>query len=59
MKIGILGGGQLARMLTLAAIPLGHQTLCIDPNPNAGAKALTNVLCADFTDQATLDALGA
>lgn len=55
MKIGILGGGQLARMLTLAAVPLGHQTLCIDPNPNSGAKALTTVLCADFTCQATLD----
>jgi 5-(carboxyamino)imidazole ribonucleotide synthase len=35
--IGIIGGGQLGRMLTLAAQPLGFQVLVINPTPNGPA----------------------
>ncbi|MBS0350207.1 MAG: 5-(carboxyamino)imidazole ribonucleotide synthase [Proteobacteria bacterium] len=51
MKIGILGGGQLARMLALAAYPLGIRTLCIDPQPEACAKDVTSVKNASFEDK--------
>lgn len=53
-KIGILGGGQLARMLTLAAYPLGMTTLCIDPKGGSSANQVTEVITADYTDQAQL-----
>ena len=31
--IGVLGGGQLGRMMALAGYPLGVQCLFYDPNP--------------------------
>lgn len=36
-RIGIIGGGQLGRMLTQAAIPLGFEVTVIDKNPNCPA----------------------
>ena len=54
MKLGILGGGQLARMLALAAHPLGIHTVCIDPNPEACARDVTEVITAEFTDESAL-----
>ena len=38
MKVGILGGGQLGRMLTLAGYPLGIQCVCYEQasTPSAG-----------------------
>ena len=33
--IGIVGGGQLGRMLTLAAKPLGFDVIVVDPNTNS------------------------
>lgn len=54
MRIGILGAGQLARMLSLAAYPLGFQTLCIDPTQEACASQVTDVITADFTDENAL-----
>lgn len=51
MKVGILGGGQLARMLTLAAQPLGISTYCLDPNPNVSASYVTNIFIADYQDE--------
>ncbi len=35
--IGIIGGGQLGRMLTLAALPLGFKVVVIDSNKNSPA----------------------
>lgn len=35
--IGIVGGGQLGRMLTLAAKPLGFDVVVLDPNTNCPA----------------------
>lgn len=35
--IGIVGGGQLGRMLTLAALPLGYKVVVIDPNKDCPA----------------------
>ncbi len=36
-KIGIVGGGQLGRMLAIAAGRLGFKTVILDPQPNAPA----------------------
>lgn len=54
MKIGILGGGQLARMLAIAAYRLGYETLCYDLLPNSSASFVTEVMVADFFDESSL-----
>ncbi len=50
MKLGILGGGQLARMLALSAYPLNIDTICLDPSAEACANAVTEVVCAEYDD---------
>ena len=50
MKIGVIGGGQLGRMLALAGTPLGQQFAFLDPAPDACAQALGEHLCADYSD---------
>ena len=40
--IGILGGGQLAKMLTIAASRLGYKTTIFDPNPDSPAFAVSS-----------------
>lgn len=54
MKIGILGGGQLARMLALAAYPLGIKTVCLDPVAQVSASYVTEVYTGDYLDKAML-----
>ena len=49
--IGILGGGQLARMLCLAAAELGMRTVVLDPDKDApAAHVASRHICAGFTD---------
>jgi 5-(carboxyamino)imidazole ribonucleotide synthase len=50
MKIGIIGSGQLGRMLALAGYPLGMQFVFLDPAPDACAAPLGEHLCADYSD---------
>lgn len=57
MMVGILGGGQLARMLALAGHPLGLQCLILDPAPDACAAAVAEHLAGDFTAPALLEQL--
>ncbi len=57
MKIGILGGGQLARMLAEAGIPLGLEFVIVDPKSDACAARLGQFICADYADPAALDLL--
>jgi 5-(carboxyamino)imidazole ribonucleotide synthase len=49
-RIGILGGGQLGRMLGLAGIPLGFNFVFLDPAPDACAAATGELLQAGFSD---------
>jgi 5-(carboxyamino)imidazole ribonucleotide synthase len=42
--LGIIGGGQLGRMLTLAALPLGIRPLVLDPDPHCAAAAVAEVI---------------
>lgn len=58
MKIGIIGGGQLGRMLALAGHPLGMRFVFLDPAPDACAAALGEHLCADYGDLTHLRMLG-
>ena len=52
--LGILGGGQLARMLAIAAAPLGVKTLVVDSAPDACAGQVAPLRVADWTDYAAL-----
>jgi 5-(carboxyamino)imidazole ribonucleotide synthase len=54
--IGILGGGQLGRMLALAAARLGFKCHIFAPSPDAPAfDVVHRVTCADYTDAEALD----
>ena len=53
--LGILGGGQLARMLALAAAPLGVNTLVVDSAADACAGQVAPLVKADWTDYAALE----
>ncbi|HEY6940356.1 5-(carboxyamino)imidazole ribonucleotide synthase, partial [Dokdonella sp.] len=48
--IGILGGGQLARMLALAGAPLGLRFLVVDSAEDACAAQVAPMLRADWRD---------
>ena len=49
--VGILGGGQLGRMLAQAALPLGIRCVFLEDNPNCPASAMGRVYHTDeFAD---------
>lgn len=56
-RIGVLGGGQLGRMLALAGTPLGLSFRFIDPDARCPAAAVGEVIVAAFDDPAALDRL--
>ncbi len=58
-RVGVLGGGQLARMLALAGYPLGLEFVFLCPVRDACAAPLGEHLCADFEDEAALRHLAA
>jgi 5-(carboxyamino)imidazole ribonucleotide synthase len=58
--IGILGAGQLARMLALAAARLGFNTAVLDPDADACATRIaTHVVTGDYAESAALARLAA
>ena len=54
MIVGIVGGGQLARMMALAGIPLGMRFIFLDPAEDACAAVLGEHLCGAYDDEALL-----
>ncbi len=50
MQIGILGGGQLGRLLALAGYPLGIRTELYDPSPEACAGQVAPLISAPYGD---------
>lgn len=54
MKIGVIGAGQLGRMLALAGIPLGMDFVFLDPAPDACAAVLGQHIHAGYDDQTAL-----
>jgi 5-(carboxyamino)imidazole ribonucleotide synthase len=56
--IGIIGGGQLGQMLTLAAQPLGFHVLVVDPGTNSPAAQVGAAqIVADLYDATALQQL--
>jgi len=58
LRIGILGGGQLGRMLGLAGIPLGFHFRFLDPAVDACAAASGELIQAPFDDADAARELG-
>ncbi|HEX6634946.1 MAG TPA: 5-(carboxyamino)imidazole ribonucleotide synthase [Usitatibacter sp.] len=53
--LGLLGGGQLGRMFTVAARTLGYRVTVLDPDPHApAAEFATAHLAAPYTDPQAL-----
>jgi len=52
--VGILGGGQLARMLALSGAPLGLRFLVMDATADACAGQFAPMVVGDYRDEATL-----
>lgn len=53
--LGVLGGGQLGRMFTVAARTMGYRVIVLDPDPASPAAALANEhLQRDYTDTQAL-----
>jgi len=57
MKVGILGGGQLARMIALAGYPLGLEFIILEPSGDAGAVGLGEHLQGQYDDMELLTKL--
>jgi 5-(carboxyamino)imidazole ribonucleotide synthase len=50
--IGVIGGGQLGRMLTLEAHRMGYRVCIFDPTPHCSAAQVADFhVCASFTDR--------
>ncbi len=55
--IGIIGGGQLGRMLAMAAAQLGYRTHILDPDPQCCAgDVAAKLTVADYDDRSALAA---
>ena len=52
--VGILGGGQLARMMALSAAPLGLRFLVLDTAADACAGQFAPMVVGDYTDESAL-----
>lgn len=57
--IGILGAGQLGRMMALAGYPLGLTFHFFDPAPGSPAGQLAPQIVADYNDEAALQRFAA
>lgn len=57
--LGVLGGGQLGRMFTIAAKVMGYQVVVLDPDPLSPAGLLADIhLKADYLDAVALIRMG-
>lgn len=56
--LGVVGGGQLGRMLAEAAAPLGVEVVVLDPTPDCPAALVArDQIVADFDDEAGIHEL--
>jgi 5-(carboxyamino)imidazole ribonucleotide synthase len=53
--VAVLGGGQLGRMLGLAAIPLGIRCRFLDPSPDATAAAVGELVVGELDDPGAIE----
>jgi 5-(carboxyamino)imidazole ribonucleotide synthase len=55
VRMGIIGGGQLARMTAMAALPLGVEVIVLEKNPHSPAARLSpDSMVGDWSDAETL-----
>lgn len=47
-RLGIMGGGQLGRMMAIAAIPMGIQVRFLTPSPSGSIEGLGEVVVGDW-----------
>ncbi len=53
--LGLLGGGQLGRMFTVAARTMGYEVMVLDPDINSPAATFANEhICANYDDKDAL-----
>jgi 5-(carboxyamino)imidazole ribonucleotide synthase len=58
-RLGMLGGGQLGQMFTVAARTMGYRVTVLDPDPDSPAGGIADLhLCAAYQDQAALRQMG-
>ncbi len=56
VRLGIIGGGQLARMTAIAALPLGVDVVVLEKNPHSPAARLSpDSVVGDWSDPGTLN----
>ncbi len=55
MTVGVLGAGQLGRMLALAGYPLGHRFRFFDPSPESPAGHVAELCVAQYDDHDALE----
>jgi 5-(carboxyamino)imidazole ribonucleotide synthase len=59
MTIGIVGGGQLGRMMILAGRNMGYRFVILDPDPHCPAATVADRhICSPYDQRASLDQLG-
>lgn len=59
MRVGIIGGGQLGRMLALAGHELGIECTTLDPAPSSPASAVAPAIVGTYDDLGALADLAA
>ena len=59
MTVGVLGGGQLGRMLALAGAPLGERLVALDPTAGSPAGQVGELIVGAYADRASLAELAA
>jgi 5-(carboxyamino)imidazole ribonucleotide synthase len=59
MTVGVLGGGQLGRMLGLAGLPLGLRFRFLDTDGDAPARQVGDLHVGQYDDPVALDAFAA
>ena len=58
--LGLLGGGQLGRMFTMAAQSMGYRVVVLDPGSDSPAGSVADEhIAADYVDPAALERLAA
>jgi 5-(carboxyamino)imidazole ribonucleotide synthase len=57
MVIGIIGAGQLAKMMVLAGYPMGQEFVVLDPAPDAAAGRVARQIVGNYDDPAKLSEL--
>lgn len=59
VRIGVIGGGQLGRMLAKSAVSLGHTVTVLEPAGEVPARVAADVIAADYDDVEALTRLAA